>query len=249
MIYGLQQIQIVQDTTDLIGVRVLVLSQLWQPSVSDPFSALLEKPAPPAVPGGVILVGEQSLPSHGAMKTTWTFQGINGDGKSVTFKDRMNSIDYGFEPGFAQVPIQQLPNFQTLLDDYGGSVGNDGSTVIWDLNNTGPTGAAAPSGWAASTSSIPVGTNPMYGIQDFFRMEGTYRFRYAEKDLPKDLYALSGTIMESSDLPGEPPYVTGRNWLFVPPPYKQRGIIKDITEMYWLSGDGGWPKPVYTSLK
>ena len=35
------------------------------------------------------------------------------------------------------------------------------------------------------------------------------------------------------------------NWLFVPPPFRQKGTIKDITEMYWLSGPGGWPKPVY----
>ena len=115
MIYGAPQLEIVQDTTDLIGIRILVLAQIWQPSTSDPLVALGEKPGAPSVPGGVILVGEQTLPSKGAMKTTWTFQGINGDGKGVTFKDRQHSIDYGFEPGFAQVPIQLIKHFQELL--------------------------------------------------------------------------------------------------------------------------------------
>ena len=49
---------------------------------------------------------------------------------------------------------------------------------------------------------------------------------------------------------GEPPPTSvDRNWLFVPPPFRQRGVIKDITEIYWLSGPGGWPKPVYGTAK
>jgi hypothetical protein len=256
MIYGQQQIQIIQDTTDVIGIRLFVLSQLWQPSTSEPLTALSEEPDPPAVPGGVILVGAQSLPSQGAMRTTWTFQGINGDGKSVTFKDRNNSIDYAFEPGFAQVPIQQHPNFQSLLDNYGGSVGNNGSTVFWDPDNTGPTGTnqngvAGNQGVGWSTGALngfsgnaQTQKNPMYGIPDWFRMEGTYRFRYASMTVPD--FSRAGTIMESADLPGKPPTVKGRNCLFVPPPYRRRGTILDVTEMYWLSGDGGWPIPVYT---
>jgi hypothetical protein len=245
MIYGLKQLQIVRDTTDLIGIRILVLSQLWQPSGSDALTALNEKPSPPAVPGGVILVGEQSLPSQGAMRTTWTFQGINGDGNSVTFKDRKHSIDYGFEPGFAQVPIQLIKNFQELLDTYGGYPDNDGARVIWPVDM--PEGTTQ-SGWGASSANTnsKATTNPMFGIQDWFRMEGTYRFRYAAKKLPDGFYDQTGTIMETKALPGEPPATSeDRNWLVVPPPYRQRGVIKDITEMYWLSGPGGWPVPVY----
>ena len=265
MIYGEKQLQILQDTTDLIGIRVLVLSRLWQPSTSEPLSALLEKPVPPTVPGGVILVGEQSLPSQGAMRTTWTFQGINGDGKSVTFKDRANSIDYGFEPGFAQVPIQLHPRFQELLDTYGGYADNDGARVIWppETPGTATTGKSGLGGGQTTQSPFSGGllsatarslggngkTNPMFGQQDWFRMEGTYRFRYAARKLPDGFYDRSGTIMETGALPGEPPPVKDRNWLFVPPPFRQRGVIKDITELYWLSGDGGWPRPVYEKTK
>jgi hypothetical protein len=228
MIYGAPQYVIVQDTTDLIGIRILVLSLAWQPSSSDPLVALAEKPGAPSVPGGVILVGEQTLPSRGAMKTTWTFQGINGDGNSVTFKDRKNSIDYGFEPGFAQVPIQLIKNFQELLDTWGGYADNDGARVIWP---------------AEITTTTSTGKS---GIQDFFRMEGTYRFRYAAKTIPAGIYEKAGTIVETKDLPGEPPPTSdGVNWLFVPPPYRQRGIVKDFTELYWRSGPGGWPVPVY----
>ena len=244
MIYGEKQIQIIQDTTDLIGVRVLVLSQIWQPSTSDPLAVLIEKPAPPPVPGGVILVGEQSLPSTGAMRTIWTFQGINGDGKSVTFKDRQHSIDFSFEPGFAQVPIQLHPRFKSLLAEFGGSPDNDGARVIWPTDDP----ADSTNNWMADAIKAALDlnkTNPMYGVQDWFRMEGTYRFRYAARDLPHGIYERAGTIIESKDLPGKPPKPSGRNWLFVPPPYRQRGVIMDITEVYWLSGEGGWPKPVY----
>lgn len=243
MIYGAPQLEIVQDTTDLIGIRILVLARMWQPSTSDPLSALLEKPVPPSVPGGVILVGEQSLPSKGAMRTTWTFQGINGDGKSVTFKDRKNSIDFGFEPGFAQIPIQLHPKFPELLDEYGGYPDNDGARVIWPTEKPGGT-TAGKSGLGGGSKTEE--TNPMFGIQDYFRLEGTYRFRYAAKTLPADLYDRAGTIVETKDLPGDPPRVSGgRNWLAVPPPYRRRGTILDITELYWLSGPGGWPAPVY----
>jgi hypothetical protein len=84
----------------------------------------------------------------------------------------------------------------------------------------------------------------MFGVQDWFRMEGTYRFRYASNDVPD--FSRAGTIIQTADLPGKPPTTIGdRNWLFVPPPYRRRGVILDITEMYWLSGPGGWPLPIY----
>jgi hypothetical protein len=242
-LYGQQLIQIVQDTTDLIGIRILVLSQLWEPSGPDALTAASEAPEPPAVPGGVILVGEQTHKSEGAMRTTWTFQGIKGDGKSVTFKDREHSIDYGFEPGFAQIPIQQHPKFQELLDTYGGYPDNDGARVIWPTEKPGTaTGKSGFNGNGKQKSE----TNPMFGVQDYFRLEGTYRFRYAAMQLPAGFYDRSGTIVSTGALPGKaPPASGGRNWLFVPPPFRRRGVILDITEMYWLSGPGGWPRPVY----
>jgi hypothetical protein len=253
MIYGnKKRITIVNDTTDLIGIRVLILSQLWDPSTSEYLAALTEKPEPPKVPEGVILVGEQTLPSKGAMQTTWTFQGVNGDGKSVTFKDREKSLDYGFEPGFAQVPIQLIGHFQELLDTYGGYPDNDGARVIWPTETPDSAVAAAvgnaitaiASGWGSGTAQAK--TNPMFGVQDFFRMEGTYRFRYAAKKLPAGFSSRDGTIVATKDLPGEPPPVDeDRNWLAVPAPWRQKGTIKDITELYWLSGPGGWPEPVY----
>jgi hypothetical protein len=94
----------------------------------------------------------------------------------------------------------------------------------------------------------------MFDYQDFFSMEGVYRYRYAGLSQPQGLYAGVGTIFSSAQLPGMPPNipdpsadpVNGRNWLYAPPPYKMRGIVLDITETYWLSGRGGWPKPIYS---
>ncbi len=241
MIHGEPIVQLVNDTTDLIGIRTLVMSQFWQPTVDGLVAALGEKPKVPEAPEGVILVGEQTRRHGGGMRTAWTFQGINGDGNSVTFKNRDTSIDFGFEPGFAQIAIQLHPNFPEMLETYGGYPDNEGQRVIWpaDMPDTKKSGGNKKTAEAGEK-------NPMYGIQDWFRMEGTYRFRYAEAELPKGFYDLSGTIVPTGDLPGEPPPTTeDRNWLFVPPPFRQRGTIKDITEMYWLSGPGGWPTPVY----
>lgn len=240
MIYGKPQLVILNDTTDLIGIRTLILSQLWQPSkstLSVP-DVDAEKPAIPAVAGGVILVGEQTRQSQGGMRTTWTFQGINGDGKSVAFKDRSSSLDYGFEPGFSQVSIQRHPHFQDLLKQYGGFPDNDGQNVIWP-----PFTPDAGSDGFSKTSNGK--TNPMFGVNEYFRTEGTYRFRYASLTPPGNVLSMAGRVF-SGGLPGASPALTnGRNWLALSPSYRRRGYIYEITEQYWLSGPGGWPNPVY----
>lgn len=240
MIYGTPRIKIVNDTTDLIGIRTLVLAQMWQPSRGDLTQDQLDKeqPAVPSVSGGVMLIGEQTRLSGGAMQTFWTFQGIKGDGKSVTFKDRTNSPDYGFEPGFSQASIQRHPNFQNLVKTYGGYPDNDGARVIWPPTYQ----SSSSSGLSASSQSL---SNPMFGVQEFFQMEGTYRFRYASLTLPGDILTSAGTI-HTGNLPGKAPTLPeGRNWLMLPTLYRHRGLIFDITEQYWMSGRGGWPVPVY----
>jgi hypothetical protein len=243
MIYGNPRVVRVNDTTDLIGIRTLVLSKMWQPSRGDISEAEIdaEKPSIPAVSGGLMLVGEQTRQSEGGLRTTWTFQGINGDGKSVTFKDRSNSLDYGFESGFAQVSIQRHPRFMDLLSEYGGYPDNDGGRVLWPpkLEDNKPGGGLS--------SNSNTGTNPMFGVNEYFQMEGTYRFRYASPTLPGKILASTGTICTA--LPGQPPpLVEGRNWLMLPVSYRRRGTVFDITEQYWLSGRGGWPEPVYSSF-
>ncbi len=241
MIYGIPPIRIEDDSTDLIGIRTLVLSQLWQPSrwplTDAEYDA--EKPGIPAVEGGMILIGNQTRPINGALRTSWTFEGISGDGKSVTFKDRANTIDYGFDPGFAQVDIKLHPDYQKLKDTYGGS--EDGSQVNWPPTiSSGNSGATGLGGALDSSGDM---TNPMFGVQDFLRLEGTYRCRYASLTL-SDAESGIGRIFENN-LPGIAPVFPGRNWLKAPSPYQRRGPVFDITEIYWLSGPGGWPDPVY----
>lgn len=246
MIHGKPRVVRVNDTTDLIGIRTLVLSKMWQASRGDLSEAEIdtEKPELPSVSSGLMLVGEQTRQSEGGLRTTWTFQGINGDGKSVTFKDRSNSLDYGFESGFSQISIQRHPDFMDLIEKYGGYPDNDGGRVIWPPSYN-KVGAGGPGAGLSGTSSTET-TNPMFGVNEYFSTEGTYRFRYASRTLPGNILASAGHVF-GGGLPGQPPaLVEGRNWLMLPIGYRRRGTVFDITEQYWLSGRGGWPRPVYS---
>ncbi|MEO8204873.1 MAG: hypothetical protein ABI615_01740 [Chthoniobacterales bacterium] len=243
MIYGTTSVNLMHDATDLIGIRTLLLRQYWSVTESNPSQTTLDglKPGVPGVPGGLMLMGEQTVKERGRYATIWTFQGINGDGKGVTFKDRLNSIDYGFDPGFSQVPIQVGKNFSSMLEKFQGYPSNDGTSVIWPAE----LGDAATGGRALSkTGSDNDKTNPMYGIQAFFEMDGIYHFRYAASELPVTLQSGVGFIAET--LPGKAPKLEdGRNWLMAPARWQRKGVVYDITEFYWLSRVGGWPEPVY----
>lgn len=245
MIYGDIQYRLDDDFTDQIGIRTVVVSKLWQPGSSSRggfAEVAASTPAAPEIGGHVMLVGQQTRRDGGALRTTWTFEGAGGSGTDVVFRGRDNSLDYRFEPGFAQVPIQMHPNFLALVDQYGGYPDNDGARVIWPATLGGGGGGLGLAGGDAGGAK-----NPMFGVQDFFRMEGVYRFRYAAKSLPGGLYGDVGSVVGTGSLPGHPPSVgEGRNWLKMPPPYQRRGTIYEIVEMYWLSGPGGWPKPVYS---
>ena len=237
MFYGTPTIHRDNDSTDLVGLRTLVLSQTWVPSSGALSQEQIdaEQPDIPGVSGGVLLVGEQTLQERGKMRTRWTFQGIKGNGKTVTFRDRSNSLDYQFDPSFAQVSIQRHPNFLNLIKTYGGQPSNDGQSVIWPTIY-----AASSNGLTASGTSQ---TNPMFGIQDYFRLEGTYRFRYLSLALPSGILSPAQIVPSA---PGQPPPLQdGRNWLKLPVQYRRRGLIFEIIEQYWLSGPGGWPLPVY----
>jgi hypothetical protein len=88
----------------------------------------------------------------------------------------------------------------------------------------------------------------MNGIQAYFEMDGVYRCRYAERKLPKNLNDGVGLIAEN--LPGTPPPLEDdRDWLKAPPAWQRKGTVYDVTEYYWLSRRGGWPKPVYEGEK
>lgn len=246
MIYGVPQIARESDVTDRLGIRTLILSQMWQPSRGDISQTTLDAEVPniPAVPGGIWLIGTQTRRYGGAMKTTWTFEGINGDGKSVTFKNRQNSFDYEFEPGFSQVPIQLHPDFYDLLETYGGLI--DDENVIWPstMPDSGGGGGGGLSGGKDKKSE----PNPMFGKSDFFRTEGSYRFRYVDRDVPAIASSKVGKAHSSGELPGRPPSYADRDWLKLAPQIVRRGpTVHLITEVYWLSGPGGWPEPIYRS--
>lgn len=251
MIYGERLIHRTSDLTDKIGIRTLVLSQMWQPSNSYLTQDQIddEEPNAPGVSWGMLLVGTQTRPAGGVYRTSWTYEGIRRDGKGVTFKDRSNTLDYQFVPGLSQVSIKQwkspggtdFKNFPQLLAGYEGVPSEEGGEIIWPLTLSK---TATARGLSSSNHAGAGEPNPMFGIQEYFRMEGSYTCRYASIGVPAGLN--TGIGRATSSLPGKPPSVPGdRNWLKLPPTWRQRGYITEILETYWLSGVGGWPVPVY----
>jgi len=225
MIYGELAVHIEDDQTDRIGFRTVVLRRDWQPSAWPlPMSELLaQTPDAPEMGPGYLLVGRQTRRTAGALRTFWTFDGIDGDGESVTFKGRGQSPDWRFEPGFAQVDILVHPKIQTYLKQFEGTLIDD--QVFWP-----PT---------LSDGRL----NPMFGQKDFFRIEGTYTYRYAARD-ESEIPDIAGVIFQPGHLPGRAKSYAGRNYLGVGAPYRRRGLAIDVQEIYWLSGPGGWP-PIY----
>lgn len=241
MIYGTPTYNIDDDITDKIGIRTLAVSLMWQPS-RWPMSLVEldeESPEPPPYSGGIMLVGKQTRRAGGALRTVWTFQGINGDGKSVTFKTRDNTNDFSFSPGFAQVDLKLHPRYEELLKTYQGYPGPDGE-IIWPPTlSSGAEGSGLASG-SDNSSKI---RNPVFGIRDFFRLEGTYSVRYAAFSLA----GIQGGVQQihKTGLPGLAPTYPHRDWLKAPVEYQRRGPVFELTETYWLSGPGGWPVPIY----
>ena len=250
MIYGNLLYHRKNDLTDIVGIRTLVMSRLWQPSRSDLSIEQIdaEEPVSPSVPGGLLLIGSQTQPAGGLYHTSWTYEGIRGDGKGATFRTRSNTLDYGFKPGLAQVSLKlwrgltgkEDKAFQGLLDKYQGYLDSESDQIIWPATMGATTSAAGLTGASKATGDF----NPMFGVQDFFRMEGTYTARYCALNIPKSLSDGDGLVV--TNLPGKPqPTTQGRNWLKVPAVWRRRGYIFEIVESFWLSGIGGWPVPVY----
>ena len=240
-VYGQLVFHIEHDITDRIGIRTLVLSKRW---VASRWPMSIEEtdeevPAPPAMPGGMALIGRQTQTGKGGFRTMGTFEGVVGNGKDVTFKDRTNSIDYAFKPGFSQVSILRHPRFRQLQKDYNGFIDQDGQ-VYFPPTISGNTGSRGLGGDGGSSEK----SNPMFDQTEFNRMEGTYSFRYASFSPGSEAHV--GKIFSTGGLPGRPPNIgEGRNWLGAPTDSARRGPVFDIIENYWLSGEGGWPVPIY----
>lgn len=239
-VYGQFALRVTSDAIDKVGIRHLVMVQKWTTPRSgmSALEIMAARPAAPEAPAWMGLVGIETLPAPGCLETRWTYEGASGSG----LKDRTNSVDYAFEPSYQQVDIAQHPNLAALLVKFAGWTNPDGS-VQW--SQTLAQTAAGKNGLASGSQNGTV-ANPLFGVKGYFQMEGTYTYRYAEFNLPHDLYSDVGTPRDSAELPGDVPYFKGRNWLKIPPRYRRRGPVFDITESYWLSGPGGWPGPIYT---
>lgn len=245
MIYGNPKIRIEDDVTDRVGIRTLVLSQIWEASASAEVIGLddvmAQRPAPPVVPGGLLYIGEQTRPEAGCLKTTWTFEGINGDGKSVTFRTRDNSLDYGFQGGFAEVDLRLHPKLDEFQSRYGGYPDPEAGLVFPPTLSKKPGGSGL--NFNKEKNSARGETNPMFGHTSFLRMEGSYYYRYCS--LSKPSFSRIGHIHSVGNIPGDAPAFSGRDYLMSSPQCQKRGLIWEVVETYWLSGVGGWPRPIY----
>jgi hypothetical protein len=248
-IYGNPIIKIDGDQTDRVGIRTLTLSQMWQPSSGDLSLPDLdgEEPAAPAVPGGLLLVGRQRKPQAGGFRTYWQFEGVNGNGKDVTFKTRGQSYDYGFDGGMQTVSAIKNPNIGTLLNQFGGQPLPDG-TLFWPQFLP----SQAASGPRVPDNSNSQQINPLFGFDSYYVIDGTWSYRYVSftgREAPLDSV---GFAVGTSALPGTVPTgidASGRNWLVCAPRITRRGPVLDIVESYWLSEPGGWRKPIYSKTQ
>ena len=269
MIYGTPALKILSDQTDRIGIRNLQVGIMWQasrwPLTLEELDG--EAPSAPAPPSGMEIISRATQPMAGGLRTSFTFSGVHGlgNGKDVPFKTRSNSPDYQFTQGFSQVDIALHPNIKALMAAYGGQSA-DGQ-IIWqptidagaargsDALNVFSDGGGDPNSFATFAAGVtsPLGLagsssgtvkNPMFGVSDFLRGEGTYTFRYASVTL-SGIDTNVGAILVAGGLPGRAPAHTGRDYLKQPSAFQRHGPVYAITEIYWLSGRGGWPKPVY----
>lgn len=241
MLYGKPEYNIEDDQTDQVGLRTLVMSKFWAvsrwPMSIEQLDA--EGPEPPEVPGGMGLVGKQMRRNGGGLRTFWHFEGINGDGKSVTFKTRGNSPHYGFEPGFAEVSILRHPRIESMLDEFDGQLIDN--QIIWPRVLS-----AGRQGRTGLDTSTQEKINPLFGRDSYFSMQGgTYWYRYMAQD-ERAIPPIEGKIFSAGSLPGRARSVPGRNYLGVGAPYTRRGPAAiEVMEQYWLSDEGGWPKEIY----
>ncbi|HEX8312957.1 MAG TPA: hypothetical protein VF614_16655 [Chthoniobacteraceae bacterium] len=244
MIYGTTSYKQEADVTDLVGFRKLVYSRLWQPTHWPLSEEELQqqKPEPFAGVGrAMILIGDETRQAPGGLRTYWTFDGIQGDGASVTFKDRARSFDYQFQPSLEQVDIRKHPRIRQLMDQYGGQLDPASLEIIWPLTIDKKGGNTAAAVGAGKSGEVQ---NPMFGRNEFLDVAGVYTFRYASLNPPG--MSGAGKVFKTSSLPGRPPTdLTDRDWLMGGSPYKCRGIAFDITEIYLLSAPGGWPEPIH----
>jgi hypothetical protein len=241
MIYGTPIFKVEHDQTDQVGLRRLVLSKMWQASrgVISIEELDAEEPGAPEVPGGMGLIGRTRTAGGGVLRTAYVYEGINGNGKDVTFKGRGVSQHYGFEPGFSEVPIQVNPNIGKLLDEFQGQVLD--SEIIWPLRLSSQSSGGGLGG--AKVSSIKL--NPMFGRTSYFSFQGgSYWYRYMARD-ESEIPNIIGKIFKGG-MPGRPPRIGGRDWLGAGAPFTRRGPAAiEVMELYWLSDDKGWPKEIY----
>lgn len=243
--YGLFLPRLADDFTDLVGIRTLTRHKTWQASRGDLTQEELdaEEPLPPDMPPGMLLVGSQTRPNGGGLRTSWTWRGVRGDGKSVTFKDRAHSFDTRFDPGLENIPIQHHPDFIYLRDNYGGFV--DGNEIIWSPTLKGNTSTRGLGGAAASGTET---LNPMFGRQDYFSANGTYSHRYVSFTLTEAM-SKAGRIHQTGELPGSIAkklrFDAKRDWYKAPSPFVDLGFAFEVMEIYWLSAEGGWPAVMY----
>lgn len=263
-IIGKFRVKVHDDQTDLIGIRTLILSQVWQAEAGRTTPDDLDEQAPPvpAAPRRMEFIGKQRRPWGGGLREFWTYTGL-GDESLVKRLGKSN--DYHFEPAFAQLPLLQHRNIADLLGSFGGAVvdtqivwppllGGGGSAsggAVRQEPNPFSKGSVSPSSTSGRLGLSGGGSgggggepNPMAGRQDYFGFGGTYHYRYVADNL--DGLMKKGVRIVSADrLPGKAPSFGDRNYLVGPEGYEKHAGFFAITIQGWLSDEGGWNPYIY----
>ncbi len=184
----------------------------------DPTKFPTNIPSPPqnSVFGAIHTRTEMSL-NAGVMTVRWIYDGIESGSSST------NPI-YEMDTSFENVDIRNHPDFEQIAATYGGITDAFGNVRF-------------PTTYNGSK-------NPLAGVQSFYRIGGVWREMYATRKLNTSFAQRIGFIIAKP--PGNPPPIgRDRDWLEGPVRAIWRGNAYEVTKEYWLSGRGGWVKPVY----
>lgn len=172
---------------------------------------------------------------------------------NCTIRDGLGRVDYLYQAGrrlsygaewdeklegsLSEEPITAHPDIGDLLDDYAAKPPLRGGMVNW-LEELDFSGAKIP--------------NPLSGIQDFYSPAAIYRVSksYDLSSVPQLSLGDVGWIATSS-LKGSLPSLqttssgSGRNWLYGGFSVMQTGYEYQVSQLYILSGIGGWNPDIY----
>jgi hypothetical protein len=252
--YGTYQTRLLQDATDRLGVRKVVLVQPFPADYTAPRFGAPDLP-PWARDLRIPVTETDTSPvSPGTLQIKWTLEGHDG---TSTFppKTRRDTDELSIETGFVERPLTTLPEWPELMAEQGLEIDPASGRIKWPA---AAPGTAAPGGFAP-TDKAKVAPSPWYGAQtwrditcvisaDYIvrtKDEITTVFPFskidvATKSIDRNLFAgIADQIARALSTLRNKTADT-REWRLMPPGLRVRGNVYQIRESYELSPPGGW---------